>query len=256
MKTHWEPLSGTCRVLVSESHRFSTDTLLLAHFAAPKKGERCADLGCGCGTVPLVWAARYAPEEIFGVELSEEAASLAERSVAENGYENIKIFRGDVREPLPSPKGSLDLVACNPPYQAAGSGIPGEDAERQRARFAETMTLPDAANAAKTLLRFGGRFCMCLRPERLADAVTSLREAGLEPKVLRFVQQRAEKAPSLFLISARRGGRPGLRVLPPRLLEDASGETSREMEEIYGDYRAGRGLKTRWEEENANTQNG
>ena len=78
---HWEPLSPDCRVLVSRAHRFTTDTILLAHFAAPKKWERCADLGTGCGTIPLLWHARYAPRAVTGVELDADALRQAQARI-------------------------------------------------------------------------------------------------------------------------------------------------------------------------------
>lgn len=253
METHWEPLSASCKVLVSGEHRFTTDTILLAHFAAPKKNDRCADLGCGCGTIPLLWRCRYQPGEVFGVEISEAAAEQAERSVEENGFsETVHILRGDIREIrslLREPV--FDLVSCNPPYKAEGAGLTGESGERNRARFEETCTLADAAKAAKDILRYGGRFCICQRPERLTDALCTLREYGLEPKRLRLVQQRRDKAPSLFLLEGRRGGRPGLQVMPALLIENDDGEFSPEMEAIYGDYREGRGLKTTEEKADA-----
>ena len=96
---HWEPLAPACRVLVSREHTFNTDTILLAHFAAPKHKERCIDLGTGCGTISLLWQANYAPRHITAVELGEQAFSQALRSVSENGYEeNIEVIRGDIRE--------------------------------------------------------------------------------------------------------------------------------------------------------------
>ena len=96
---HWEPLAPACRVLVSREHTFNTDTILLAHFAAPKHKERCIDLGTGCGTISLLWQANYAPRHITAVELGEQAFSQALRSVSENGYEeNIEAIRGDIRE--------------------------------------------------------------------------------------------------------------------------------------------------------------
>ena len=95
---HWEPLSPDCRVLVSRAHRFTTDTILLAHFAAPKKWERCADLGTGCGTIPLLWHARYAPRAVTGVELDADALRQAQASVEENGLEgSVTIRSGDIR---------------------------------------------------------------------------------------------------------------------------------------------------------------
>ena len=51
MEDHWEPLGEGLRVLVSPSHGFNTDTLLLADFSLPKPRSRCADLGSGCGVI-------------------------------------------------------------------------------------------------------------------------------------------------------------------------------------------------------------
>ena len=76
-QTHWEPLSKTCRVLVSPVYGFTTDTLLLAHFSMPERGESCADIGTGCGVIPLLWKLRGGARKIYGVELQEEAVSLA-----------------------------------------------------------------------------------------------------------------------------------------------------------------------------------
>lgn len=236
---HWEPLSKNCRVLVSREHRFNTDTILLAHFAAPRRRERCADLGTGCGTIPLLWHIRYAPREITGVELGEQAAEQAALSVRENGFESeVSIRRGDIREIrkiFPEPE--LDLVACNPPYKAVGAGLRNADARMENARHECTCTLEDVAAAAKAVLRFGGRLCICQRPERLTDAMCIFREYGLEPKKLRLVQQRQGSAPSLFLLEARRGGKSGLQILPTLFIEDETGGFSAEMLEIYGDYK-------------------
>ena len=64
------------------------------------------------------------------------------------------------------------------------------------------------------MLRWGGRFALVHRPERLSDLFCTLRAHGLEPKRLRFVASSAENAPSLALVEARRGGKAGLSVEP------------------------------------------
>lgn len=140
---HWEPLSPDCRVLVSRAHRFTTDTILLAHFAAPKKWERCADLGTGCGTIPLLWHARYAPRAVTGVELDADALRQAQASVEENGLEgSVTIRSGDIRSiRAVFPEPVLDLVACNPPYKAVGAGLRNADARRENARHECTLSL-------------------------------------------------------------------------------------------------------------------
>ena len=243
---HWEPLSRRGRVLVSREHGFSTDTLLLADFSLPLRGEACADLGTGCGVIPLLWKLRGKPGPVWGVELQEDGARQAEVSVRENGFSReITILQGDVRDirSLFSHQ-SLDLVSCNPPYQAAGTGLPGTREALHTARHGDTLSLGDLARAARYVLRQGGKLCLCLRTGRLAEALALFREESLEPKRLRLVQQRAGKAPYLFLLECRSGGRSGMTVEPTLLLEEG-GAPSAELEAIYGDYRENAGWKKR-----------
>ena len=237
--TTWEPLCGGARVLVSPQHTFGTDAVLLAHFAAPRPRERWADLGTGCGVIPLLWRVRTQAGAITGVEMQEKAACQAQRSVEENGFSaTVDIVQGDARQlGALFPAGSLDGIACNPPYTAPGAGIPSEDGARRAARQGDSLSLEDVARGARYALRFGGRLCLCLRPQRLAEAVEVFHSHQLEPKRLRLVQQRAGKAPFLFLLECRRGGKPGMEVGPVLLLEREDGSPTQEIEAIYGDYR-------------------
>lgn len=239
----WEPLSPCHGVQVSREHRFSTDTILLANFSMPGKGDVCMDIGTGCGTIPLLWRIRSEAGKIFAVELQQEAAELAAYSVEKNGFsEGIAVLQGDIRQiAREMPAGGLDLISCNPPYTAEGKGLVNDTAGRQTARHGVTLSLEELADCVSYLLRYGGKFCFCLRPQRLAEAMMIFGEKGLEPKRLRLVQGRKEKAPSLFLLECRRGGKPGMTVEPVLLLEDPAGCTSEEMERIYGDYRENRG---------------
>ena len=71
------------------------------------------------------------------------------------------------------------------------------------------------------------------RPERLCDIFCALREHGLEPKRLRFVQKNAASAPSLLLLSCRKDGGAGLTVQPPLLLQNDDGTETPELRRIY-----------------------
>ena len=218
----------------------STDTLLLAWFSLPRPGERCADLGTGCGTIPLVWRQRARAKSIVGVELQEQAAGQARRSVEENGFAGeITILRGDAREYKSLlPCQGLDLMACNPPYTSPGTGLLSADPQRRAARHGESLTLEEVAQAARYGLRYGGRLCLCLPAQRLGEAMGLLARYRLEPKRLRLVQQRLGKAPYLFLLECRSGGRPGgLQVEPVLLLEDERGRPTPALLEAYGEYR-------------------
>lgn len=237
MDGHYEELGGGVRLWVTKAHKFGTDAFLLSDFAAPRGTDRAADLGSGCGIVPALWFRRTetAPCEAVAVELQEGACAQMERSLSEGGLPAGRFvpLHADLRELRGRlPAGGYDLVTCNPPYTGPGGGLLSEPPARRIARHETACTLADVAAAAKYLLRYGGRFCLCHRPERLADIVCTLREAGLEPKRLRLVQQRPESAPWLALVEGRRGGRPGLRVEPPLVVEGEGG-FSPEMLRIY-----------------------
>ena len=247
----WEPLAPGCQVLVTREHGFSTDTLLLAAFSQPRRGERCADLGTGCGTIPLLWRARGEPGPILAVELQPQAAEQARRSVERSGYEqHIQVVEGDVRDyKALLPCQGLDRVACNPPYTLPGAGAASPDPQRRAARQEDCFSLEDLAQAARYSLKHRGRLCLCLPVRRLAEALALFSRWDLEPKLLRLVQQRRDKAPYLFLLECRRGGRPGgLEAAPTLLLEEDTGGPTRELLEIYGSYRDNAGWKTRGEQ--------
>lgn len=247
----WEPLAPGCQVLVTREHGFSTDTLLLAAFSQPRRGERCADLGTGCGTIPLLWRARGEPGPILAVELQPQAAEQARRSVERSGYTGyIQVVEGDVRDyKALLPCQGLDRVACNPPYTLPGAGAASPDPQRRAARQGDCFSLEDLAQAARYSLKHRGRLCLCLPVRRLAEALALFPRWDLEPKLLRLVQQRRDKAPYLFLLECRRGGRPGgLEAAPTLLLEEDGGGPTRELLEVYGSYRDNAGWKTRGEQ--------
>ncbi|MCR5653299.1 MAG: methyltransferase [Ruminococcus sp.] len=230
-----EPLGGGIGIFVDDMYHFSTDTILLADFSAPAKGIKAADLGAGCGTIPLLWTRNDRTIDITAVEIQSEACELFRRSIEHNGIENIDVKNIDLRELAGVvPFGCFDLVSCNPPYKLGGSGIKNPDGEKLLARHEESCTIDDVTSAAKKLLQFGGRFVMCQRPERLTDVLGSMRQNDLEPKRIRFVQQREGKAPKLFLVEGRRGGKRGGLVTEPTLYIESD-----EMTKIYGEYKEG-----------------
>ena len=212
-----------------------TDSVLLADFVPLRGAERGIDLGCGAGILSLLLLCSSEKLHMTGLELREEAAALARETLARNGLgERSRILTGDIREHRSLfSHGSFDLAVANPPYFAAGSGASSPDPARAGAREERDCTLPELCAAAAFLLPTGGRFCLVHRPERLAELLMCMRESGLEPKRLRFVSARAESAPNLVLAEGRRGGRPGLIVEPPLVLQDAEGRESAEVRRIY-----------------------
>lgn len=235
---HIEELGCGVGLIVSKNHTFGTDALILAHFASPKKRDIACDLGSGCGIIPFLWLRDRLCEKICAVEIQENACDQMFRSLVRNNSEKITVFNRDLKQ-LDSifEAGSFDLVTMNPPYKGADSGIKNDDECARIARHEVACNMDDIAKCASRLLRFGGRFCICHRPERVFDAMTAMREYGIEPKRLRFVAKRGDTQPWLVLIEGRRGGQNGLKVEKPLIVETEKGTPSHEMLLITEKYR-------------------
>ena len=236
----FEQLAPHLRLWISPAHKFGTDAFLLSDFAAARRKDTVCDLCAGCGIVGALWFRdpMQAPKRVYAVELMPQAVAQMQCSVEQGGLPADRFIPicADLRDragldALIPPTG-LDLVTCNPPYTKQGGGILSETLTDQAARHEMFCRMEDVCAAAARLLRYGGRLCLCQRPERLADAVCAMRDAGLEPKRLRLVQQRPDTAPWLFLLEGRKGGNPGMTVLPPLVVEGATG-FSAEMLRIY-----------------------
>lgn len=238
-KERTEALATNLNIYVSEAHIFTSDAIILASFCAPRHKDKCCDLGTGNGIIPLLWYRDFKPSEITGVELSESAVELFTKTLAENNLsDKIRLFHSDLR----AIKGVLpneyyDIVSINPPYKKLGTGIVNEGEDYKNARHEFTCTLDDCAKAASQLLKFGGRFCICQRPERLPDIFEAMRKFKIEPKSMREVIQRPGKEPSLVLVEGKKGSAPGFRISAPLILEDDNGDYTEESKELFLSYK-------------------
>ena len=103
---------------------FGIDAVLLAWFAKAKPGERVLDMGTGTGIVPILMKARYPKGYFTGLEIQEESAELARRSVAYNKLEqDIDIVTGDIKEASSEVTKRVfkSALMAYPPWPGAGT---------------------------------------------------------------------------------------------------------------------------------------
>ena len=232
-----EPLGNGFYVYVSGHHTFGTDAVLLNNFAHATAKDKMVDLGTGCGIIPLLSLRDKPLKSVVGVDISKEATDLAEKTKSELQLENFTVVNSDLKEL----KGKLEfgchtLVTCNPPYKAPNAGLKNPDSVIEVARHEVACTLRDIISVGAKLLQTSGRFCICHRPERLAELMALMSEYKVEPKRLRLVCQRKGEEPWLVLLEGRRCGKTGLRIEPTLYVEE-NGSFSKEMIEIYGVYK-------------------
>ena len=215
---------------------FGMDAVLLSGFAQVKEGEAAVDLGTGTGIIPILLEAKTKGKHFTGLEIQEEVAEMAGRSVRLNQLENrVDIVRGDIKEASRLfGKASFDVVTSNPPYMNDNHGLKNPELPKAIARHEVFCTLDDVCREASLLLKSGGRFYMVHRPHRLAEIITALKTYKLEPKRMKLVHPFVDKEANMVLIEAVRGGRSMMKVEAPIIVYREPGVYTQEIYDVYG----------------------
>lgn len=215
---------------------FGMDAVLLSGFAEVKEGEVALDLGTGTGIIPILLEAKTKGSHFSALEIQEESADMARRSVAYNNLtDKIDIITGDIKEASKLFKAaSFDVVTTNPPYMTNHHGLVNPDLPKAIARHELLCTLDDVVREASKVLRTGGRFYMVHRPTRLVEIINTLTKYKLEPKRMKMVHPYSNKEPNMVLIEAVRGGKSMIKVEAPLIVYQAPNQYTDEIYDIYG----------------------
>lgn len=219
-----------------EKFCFGMDAVLLSGFAHAKENDKVLDLGTGTGIIPILMAAKYEGCHLTGLEIQEESADMASRSVALNGLtERIRIVTGDIKEADQIfPSASFDVITCNPPYMIGQHGLQNPDAPKAIARHEVCCTLDDVLRVSSKLLKPGAHFYMVHRPFRLAEIIERMVHYRIEPKRMQLVYPFVDKEPNMVLIEGTRGGKSRMTVEKPLIVYKEQGVYTDEIYDIYG----------------------
>lgn len=210
---------------------FGMDAVLLSSFAKVKKGEKALDLGTGTGILPILLEAKNNGDSYTGLELQEESADMARRSVRYNNLEHkLEIVTGDIKEAAKLfGAASFEVVTVNPPYMIGDHGIKNENEALYIARHEVMCTLEDILRESEKLLKWKGRFYMVHRPFRLPEIFMKMCAHRIEPKRMRLVYPYMDKEPNMVLVEGLRGGKPRLTVEPPLIVYNKDGSYTEEV---------------------------
>lgn len=215
---------------------FGMDAVLLSGFARAKKQERCLDLGCGNGIIPILMEAKTEGKHFTGLEIQPESADMAKRSVALNGLQDrIDIVEGDIKDASKIfGASSFHVVTTNPPYMTAQHGLTNMYEAKTIARHEVLCNLEDIIRESARLLMPGGRFYMVHRPFRLAEIISLMVQYRMEPKRMRLVYPYVDREPNMVLIEGLRGGKSRMTVEKPLIVYKEPGKYTDEIYDVYG----------------------
>lgn len=215
---------------------FGIDSVLLSDFAKNiKKDSVVLDLGTGTGIIPILLCGKTKLKKVTGIELQEEVAKMAKKSIKLNNLEdkfnvineNIlnlnKIYENQ----------TFDVIVSNPPYKKKDTGIKNENEKKIISRHEISASLEDFIKISKDLLKDKGEFYMVHRPERLVDIFELMRKYKIEPKILKMVYSYKNKEPKLILIKGIKNAKPFLKVESNLYIYEDTGKYTKEILKIY-----------------------
>ena len=192
---------------------FTSDSILLTKFVSVKKNDIVADFCSGSGIVGLhLYALNPTIKKVYLFELQKELSSLSKKSVELNGL--TEVF--DVQN-IPIQKignefnNYFSLITVNPPFFKKDTQK-ALDIKIAICREEITVNLEEIIKIASKKLKFGGRFNMVNKSDRLAEIFYLMKSYKLEPKKLQFVKN-GDKEPYLVMVEGVKGGKEGLKIL-------------------------------------------
>lgn len=202
----------------------STDSMVLSHFAKLPKNARVLDLGAGCGTLGLLLCSKDSACHITGMELSQEAHTMALENIRRNNLDSrMESLCADLRSV--SEKFSPGQFSCcisNPPYFSGGPA----NQSHTIARREDCCTPDDLFRGAAWALKYGGDFFLVHKPERLAELIAKAAGYKLEAKRLLLLRHKENGPITLIFLHFRKGAKPGLIIEEQALFTSDNNPTS------------------------------
>ena len=208
----------------------STDSMVLAQFAALPRNANVLDLGAGAGTLGLLLCAKDPGCRVTGLEITQDGHEAALDNIARNGLAaRLTSICSDVRRvPSEFAPGSFHCCISNPPYFSGGPA----SLATPLARREDCCTPEDLMKAAGWALRYGGDFYLVHKPEKLAQLIACAAPHKLEAKRLSLIRHKEGGPITLILLQFRKGGKPGL-LMEEHCLFDTDGNPTDYHREVY-----------------------
>lgn len=215
---------------------FGMDSVLLSDFAKEiTNNSKVIDLGTGTGILPILLSAKTKNTKFVGIEIQQEVAEMANRSVCLNNLQDrIEIINDNIKN-LKNKYNTctFDAVISNPPYKKEGTGKINLQESKIISRHEITANLEDFIEISKYLLKDKGSLYLVHRPERLVDILYILRKYKLEPKKMKIISSHINNEPNLVLIKAVKNAKPFLKIEKPLYIYENDGTYTKQVLKIY-----------------------
>ncbi|MCR4951207.1 MAG: methyltransferase [Solobacterium sp.] len=222
-----EYLYGTpyCLKQSDEMFRMNSDTELLGRFMRLRRTDHVLDVGTNNGAL-LLYAAFQKPASLCGIDLFEEALTLARQNLRDNRAEAELIctkLQDLRREPF-------DVILCNPPFFPYSGKMVNENEFLAAARHEKYLTLEELFEHVSRLLKDNGRFYLVHRASRMNDIMEECFRRRMRPARIRIAYETKNKAAKSAVFEIVRGTGRQMVIEPPAFLDERSTYSERSDE--------------------------
>lgn len=221
------------------AHRAGTDAVLLAALIGPGDGAVLCDVGAGAGAVGLAAALSAPGCRIVLIERDAGLAALARRNCALNGLsDRAEVIEADVLAGSAARRGAglapglADVVLTNPPFHERGHVRPSPVPGKASAHALDPGGLDAWLRACVDLLKPGGRLGLIHRADALPGCLDALRDR-FGAVAVRPVHARPDRPAIRILVTAVKGSRGPLALLPPLTLQAPDGRFTEAVEALH-----------------------
>lgn len=215
---------------------FSLDSVLLPRFVTINKDvKNILDIGTGNAPIPLILSTRT-NAHIFGVEIQKDIYELALETIQLNNLsEQIQLINDDIKNINQYfESGFFDVIVSNPPYFKIGEKArKNDDIHKTIARHEVMLNVEDIVKIAGIYLKNKGVLAVVHRSDRLIELIEIFRKYKIEPKKIQLIYPKKDTEANIVLIEGRKGGKPGLKVLPPLVAHNEDGSYSKEITNYF-----------------------
>jgi tRNA1(Val) A37 N6-methylase TrmN6 len=215
---------------IAGHHRAGLDAVLLAAAINPAFAGDVVDIGAGVGVAGMAVAARCGAAHVVLAERDETASSSAAAGLARPENRafagrvravTVDILDAAAREAAGLAPASADAVIMNPPFRDASAGTAPPVPARAAAYVLEGGIDP-WFRAAASLLRPRGALAVIFDAARLDELLAACSQRFGGATIVPLAPRPAAAAIRV-LVTARKGSRGPLRLLPPFVLHAPDG---------------------------------
>lgn len=230
-------LGGKLKVL-QQRHGFRAghDSVILASSIPAEKGEKCLELGIGCGVVSLCLSQRVKNIKIVGIDNDVEVLNLTRSNISMNDMDkNITVIKGNLDRGIEDfselKRQTFNHVFSNPPYYLEDEIVFPLHESKKNAYAGNKNTLKVWLKIALTFVKSRGSVTFINHiknfPEMLNIFASTMGDIKITP-----IFSNKEKPASRVIISGIRDSKKPIRFNNGLVLNNKAGKTPKEVENI------------------------